>query len=109
MTPKLPEEQEVPEALILIYCRNPNVEQSWQLDVLSESHQLGHFLANRSRLQIMENNKQKNNQKTHIRENIVQLVAIREGGIRLSHSFSESNVGCHCHRTGSRLFSIGRH
>ena len=30
MTPKLPEEQEVPEALILIYYRNPNVEQTWQ-------------------------------------------------------------------------------
>ena len=53
MTPKLPEEQEVPEALILIYYRNPNVEQTWQLDLLSKSHQLGHFLANRGRLQIM--------------------------------------------------------
>ena len=38
-----------------------------------------------------------------------QLVVIREGGIRLSLSLSESNVGCHCHRTGWRLFSIGRH
>ena len=27
------------------------------------------------------------------------MVVIREGGIRLSLSFSESNVGCHCHRT----------